>query len=76
MPLVKITGANLIRDTTTMALINTDNNEKNEYYAKVRMIANQKNEINTVKAEIAEMKDDMQEIKQLMRQLLDKGSNG
>lgn len=76
MPLVKVTGTNYVRDTSNMALINTDNTEKNEYYSKVRMIKTQKDEINTVKTEIAGIKEDMEEIKQLMLKLLDKGSNG
>jgi hypothetical protein len=73
---VKVTGTNFVRDTESMALMNTDDNEKNEYLAKVRMLKTQKDEINTVKAEIANIKDDMGEIKQLMLQLLDKNKNG
>jgi uncharacterized coiled-coil DUF342 family protein len=74
--LVKIPGTNLVRDTDSMALINTDTNEQNEYYAKVRLIQNQKQEINTVKNEIQDVRNELQEIKQLMLKLLDKGSNG
>jgi prefoldin subunit 5 len=48
---------------------------KNEYLAKVRMLQTQKEEINKVKSEIADVKDDLQVIKQLMTQLLSKGSN-
>ena len=69
--LVKVNGANLVRDTQSMALINTDNNEKNEYYSKVRLLQNQKNEINNVKAEMANIKDDVTEIKQLLMKLLE-----
>jgi hypothetical protein len=72
MSLVKVTGTHFVRDTGSMALINTDDTGKNEYLSKVRMMKTQKDEINTVKAEIAGIKDDMQEIKQLMLQLLDK----
>jgi len=68
--LVKIQNANMIRDTESMALINTDNNEKNEYYSKVRMLKTQKDEINKVKSELEEMRSDMKEIKSLMQQLL------
>ena len=46
--LVKVTGTNLVRDTNTMALINTDNQVKNEYYEKLRMLKSQKEEINKV----------------------------
>lgn len=72
MSLVKVTGTQFIRDTGSMALINTDEVGKNDYLSKVRMMKAQKDEINTVKAEIAGIKDDMQEIKQLMLKLLDK----
>jgi hypothetical protein len=76
MALVKVTGTEFVRDTNSMALINTDNVERNEYYAKVRMLSTQKEEINIVKKEIASVKEDMNEIKQLMLKLLEKGSNG
>ena len=33
--LVKINGANMVRDTASMALINTDQHVKNEYYSKI-----------------------------------------
>ena len=69
--LVKVNGSNMVRDTQSMALINTDNNEKNEYYSKVRLLQNQKNEINNVKAEMANIKDDVTEIKQLLMKLLE-----
>lgn len=76
MALVKVENSTYVRDTETMALINTDQSAKNEYLAKVRMLKNQKEEINTVKSEIASIRQDMDEIKQLMLKLLDKGSNG
>lgn len=68
---VKVTGTNMIRDTQSMALINTDNNEKNEYYSKVRMLKNQKDEINKVKAEMDSIKNDVAEIKQLLLKMLE-----
>jgi len=70
--LVKVTGTNLVRDTNTMALINTDNQVKNEYYEKLRMLKSQKEEINTVKTEIETMKNDINDIKNLMVKLLEK----
>lgn len=73
---VKVTGTNFIRDTESMALMNTDEVAKNEYLSKVKLLKTQKDEINTVKAEIANIKEDMGEIKQLMLQLLDKNKNG
>jgi hypothetical protein len=75
MSLVKVTGTKLIRDTKSMALINTDTNEKNEYYSKLRLIKAQKEEINNVKEEINSVKEDVKEIKSLLLKLLEnKGS--
>jgi hypothetical protein len=71
--LVKVTGTSLIRDTNSMALINTDNESKNEYYNKLRMMKIQKEEINSVKTEIETIKQDMADIKSMMVKLLEKG---
>jgi prefoldin subunit 5 len=73
--LVKVNNSTFVRDTNSMALIDTDMASKNEYLAKVRMLQTQKEEINKVKSEIADVKDDLQVIKRLMTQLLSKGSN-
>jgi len=72
MPLVKVTGTSFVRDTNSMALMNTDSKEKNEYLEKIRMINGQKEEINKVKAEIDSMREDMSEIKNLLLKLMDK----
>ena len=64
--LVKVEGTSFVRDTNTMALINTNTAEKNEYLTKVRMIKTQKEEINNVKQEIDSIKNDMKEIKELL----------
>jgi hypothetical protein len=74
--LVKVTGTNFVRDTTTMALINTDTQQKNDYQSKVRMLKTQKEEINIVKSEIEGIRNEMSEIKQMLTQLLSKGLNG
>ncbi len=76
MPSVKIPGTNYVRDTKTMALINNDENARNEYYSKVQMMKVQKQEINNVKFELDGVKEDMNEIKLLLKALLEKGSNG
>jgi hypothetical protein len=70
--LVKINNSNLIRDTESMALINTDNSEKNEYYAKLRLIKNQKEQINMVNKEISDLRNEMSDIKSLLKQLIEK----
>ena len=71
--LVKVTGTTLIRDTGSMALINTDSESKNEYYNKLRMMKIQREEINSVKTEIETIKQDMADIKSMMVKLLEKG---
>jgi hypothetical protein len=72
MALVKVTGTQFVRDTKSMAIMNTDVGEKNEYYNKVKLLKSQKEQINKMNGEIAELKNDIGEIKSLMRQLLDK----
>jgi len=76
MPLVKVENSNFIRDTRSMVLNNTSENERQEYYNKVRFLQNQKEEINKVKSELQSIKSDMSEIKQLLFTLLGKESNG
>ena len=76
MPLVKVTGTNFVRDTNSMALLNTDVNEKNEYYNKLKLLKTQKEEINKVKSEINELKSDMSEIKSMLGKILENQING
>jgi hypothetical protein len=73
--LVKVKDSPFVRDINSMALMNTDEHAKNEYYSKVRLMQNQKEEINKVKSEISEVKDDLKELKSMMAQLLSKGTN-
>lgn len=69
MAIVKVEGTTFIRDTKTMALINTDLSGLEEYKMKSALINNQKTEINKVKNEINEIKDDVRVIKELLMQL-------
>lgn len=64
--LVKVEGTSYVRDINTMALINTNVAEKNDYLSKITMMKTQKEEINTVKNEIDSIKNDMKEIKELL----------
>lgn len=73
--LVQIPGTNLVRDTESRALINRDIVGLQEYQVKRNLVANQKQEINSVKNEINDIRDEMGEIKSLLLQLLGK-SNG
>lgn len=72
MTLVKVVDSLLVRDTYSGALINQDYAARDEYQAKVRMITNQKTEINKVNSEINQIKSELAEIKDLMLQLLHK----
>ena len=74
--LVDVKESKFVRDTTSMALINKDSGAREEYLSKVRMVKIQKEEINTIKAEISSMKTDITEIKNLLGQLISKGTNG
>ena len=76
MSLVQIPGTTLVRDTNSMGLINRDRNVLEDYNAKRKIFATQKEEINNVKMELTNVKNDMQEIKQLLLQLMDKNING
>jgi autotransporter adhesin len=73
--LVKVNDSPFVRDINSMALMNTDEQAKTDYYTKARLLQNQKEEINKVKSEINEVKSDLQEIKSMMMQLLNKGTN-
>lgn len=74
--LVDVKETKFVRDTSSMALINKDNSARDEYLSKVRMLKNQKEEINKVKDELSSIKDDIGEIKDILRQIIGKGSNG
>lgn len=70
MSLVKVTNTPFVRDTQSMAIINIDNQAKQEYYEKVRLAAKQKEQINKMNEEIKSLKDDVGEIKHLLKQLV------
>lgn len=72
MSFIKVNGSEYVRDTHSMGLSNTNTNEKNEYFAKLRIIQNQKEGINRVNEEINSLKNDVSEIKTLLSQLLNK----
>ena len=46
MALVKVDDSPFVRDTKSRALINQDYAARDEYYAKVKMMTSNKNEIN------------------------------
>jgi glutamate mutase epsilon subunit len=67
--LVKIPNTTYVRDTKTMALINTDASGLEEYKLKSKLLNNQKAEINNIKQEINSIRDDVKSIKELLFQL-------
>jgi hypothetical protein len=73
MQLVKVNNSSFVRDIDSMVIMPTDNTEKNEYYSKLRVLKNQKDEINGLKADINNLRSDMDIIKSLLHQLIDKG---
>jgi len=74
--LLPVNDTNYLRDTTSMALINNDRSAKEEYLNKTMMVKRQKEEINNIKTEISSIKNDVNDIKELLKQLIGKGSNG
>lgn len=72
MTLLKVPGTKFVRDTQSNAIINHDLSGLQEYEAKRRMAANQRNEINNIKQEMNDIKSDVSDIKNLLSQLLDK----
>jgi hypothetical protein len=76
MSLVKVKNSTFVRDTGTMALINQDNNGLTDYMNKRRVMEAQRSEINNMKVEMNTIKSDVSEIKDLLYQLLSKGSHG
>lgn len=70
MTFVKVTGTNFVRDINSMGLSNTDTMAKDEYYNKVRLLKNQKEQINMINQELSDVKSDIFEIKQLLQQLI------
>ena len=76
MPLVKVEGTSFVRDTSSMAIMPTDELARSDYKVKAKLVQTQKQEINKVRSEIDSIKQDVTEIKELMLQLLGKGKNG
>ena len=74
--LVEVKDSKFLRDTTSMALINKDYSAREEYISKIKILSNQRNEINNIQSEINSLKSDMQDIKTLLTELIGKGSNG
>lgn len=70
MKLVNIKDSKLIRDTNNMAIINTDNNEYEQYLLKRKLLKEQKQHIDNMDQEIKQLKSDLTEIKQLLLEII------
>lgn len=70
MTLVQIkNNKNLVRDTHSKAILNTDRNGLEEYYMKREIIKRQQEEQSETKMRLAQLEDDIQCIKQLVKEL-------
>ncbi len=56
----------LVRDVHSKAVLNTDKNALNEYYAKREMIKKEQEEKSETKMRLAKLESDMQDIKDLL----------
>jgi len=63
---------NLVRDTYSNAIINTDIDGYNEYIQNYKKVYNEKQRIKNLEDDMSQMKNDLNEIKELLRGL----SNG
>ena len=70
--LVKVEDSTYIRDTHSGALINQDYSSRDEYQAKVRIMNQQKSDINTLNKEIDNLKSDITDIKSMLLILMNK----
>lgn len=68
--LVKVDNYNYARDTSSMALINTDNSAKEEYFMKKKILSSQKTEIDRINNDIQDLKNDITDIKSMLLQIL------
>ena len=68
---VKIDNSNnLVRDTDSMLISNTNQAERDAYYNRKSILRQQKESINNLKKEIDTLKTDMSDIKNLLTQLV------
>jgi predicted transcriptional regulator len=73
MQYLKVLGhENLVRDTTTGAILNNNKTEYEEYLAKQRKIAGQEAQISQHGEDINNIKNELQDIKSLLLQILKK----
>jgi hypothetical protein len=69
MAYVKIKDKNLVRDTHSKAILNTDKAGLEEYYTKRAIAKKQQHDQLESKQRIAKLEQDMSEIKDLLKQI-------
>jgi len=65
-----VEDSSFVRDTSSRALINQDYAARDEYFAKVKMLSMNKNQINKLNTDVDNLKSELSEIKNLLNQLL------
>ena len=71
MKYLKVDGhPDLIRNTETNAIINTNQTEYQEYILLKKLKKEEKKKVNTIENEVEDIKKDLEEIKLLLRSLL------
>ena len=63
---------NLVRNTDSQAIINTNSNEFDQFIEASRKKYNEKKEIETLKSDVNTMKNDLDEIKSLLKTIVHK----
>ena len=72
---VQVPGTSYVRDTDSMGLVNKDASGLHEYQNKRKAMEAQRAEINKIKSDVDGIKSELSDIKQLLLQIVDKGSN-
>jgi predicted transcriptional regulator len=72
MEYIRVKGFdNLIRDSKTNSIINTNMNEYNEYLERKKLKNKENEKIENLESDVSNIKGDLDEIKNLLRKLVD-----
>lgn len=69
MAYVKIKDRQMVRDIHSKAVLNTDKNGLNEYYAKREIARKQQRDSLETKQRLAQLEQDMSDIKNLLKEI-------
>ena len=68
---IKVEGhVNLVRDSNTKAILNTDTNEYNNYIALRDFKKNENEKIKSIEEDVASIKNDLNDIKDLLKEII------